>query len=74
MWVSARSDAAQQKAGDYAEMNFDLDKCLPIEPNLYRCPQSTSQYAPLSFHGPISNVYVSARKAMSSCSGSVGSG
>ncbi len=29
---------AQQKAGDYAEMNFDLDKCLPIEPNLYKCP------------------------------------
>ena len=29
---------AQQKAGDYVEMNFDLDKCLPIEPNLYKCP------------------------------------
>jgi len=29
---------AQQKAGDYAELNFDLDKCLPIEPNLYKCP------------------------------------
>ena len=25
----------QQEAGKYAEMNFDLDKCLPIEPNLY---------------------------------------
>jgi len=29
---------AQRKAGDYAQMNFDLDKCLPIEPNLYKCP------------------------------------
>src|ERR1700688_3161757 len=29
---------AQQKAGDYAEMNFDLNKCLPIGANLYRCP------------------------------------
>jgi hypothetical protein len=29
---------AQQKAGDYVELNFDLDKCLPIEPNLYKCP------------------------------------
>ncbi len=29
---------AQVKAGDYAELNFDLDKCLPIEPNLYKCP------------------------------------
>jgi hypothetical protein len=29
---------AQQKAGDYVEMNFDLDKCLSIEPNLYKCP------------------------------------
>ena len=29
---------AEQKAGDYSEMNFDLDKCLPIESNLYRCP------------------------------------
>lgn len=29
---------AQQAAGNYEEMNFDLDKCLPIEPNLYRCP------------------------------------
>jgi hypothetical protein len=29
---------AQEAAGKYAEMNFDLDKCLPIEPNLYRCP------------------------------------
>jgi hypothetical protein len=30
--------SAQQKAGDYVRMNFDLDKCLPIEPNLYKCP------------------------------------
>ena len=29
---------AQEAAGKYAEMNFDLDKCMPIEPNLYRCP------------------------------------
>jgi hypothetical protein len=29
---------AQEKAGDYALLNFDLDKCLPIEPNLYKCP------------------------------------
>jgi hypothetical protein len=29
---------AQEKAGDYVEMNFDLDKCLPVEPNLYKCP------------------------------------
>jgi len=30
--------SAQVKAGDYAELNFDLGKCLPIEPNLYKCP------------------------------------
>jgi hypothetical protein len=34
----ATETPAQQKAGDYAELNFDLDKCLPIEPNLYKCP------------------------------------
>ena len=29
---------AQKAAGDYAEMNFDINKCMPIEPNLFRCP------------------------------------
>jgi hypothetical protein len=43
---------AQQKAGDYAEMNFDLDKCLPIEPNLYRCPAIDKPLCTVEFSRP----------------------
>jgi hypothetical protein len=34
---------AQQKAVDYAEMNFDLDKCLPSSPISTEVWQSISQ-------------------------------
>lgn len=44
--------SAQQKAGDYAEMNFDLDKCLPIEPNLYRCPAIDKPICTTEFSRP----------------------
>jgi len=43
---------AEQKAGDYAEMNFDLDKCLPIEPNLYRCPAIDQPLCTVEFSRP----------------------
>ena len=43
---------AQQKAGDYAEMNFDLDKCFPIEPNLYRCPAIDKPICTTEFSRP----------------------
>jgi hypothetical protein len=43
---------AEQKAGDYAEMNFDLDKCLPIEPNLYRCPAIDKPLCTVEFSRP----------------------
>jgi hypothetical protein len=50
---------AQQKAGDYAEMNFDLDKCLPIEPDLYRCPANDKPICTTEFSRQISNACVS---------------
>ena len=43
---------AQKKAGDYAEMNFDLDKCLPIAPNLYRCPAVDKPICTTEFSQP----------------------
>ena len=43
---------AEQKAGDYAEMNFDLDKCLPIAPNLYRCPAVDKPICTTEFSRP----------------------
>jgi hypothetical protein len=43
---------AEQKAGKYAEMNFDLDKCLPIEPNLYRCPAIDKPICSTEFSRP----------------------
>ena len=43
---------AEQKAGEYAEMNFDLDKCLPIEPNLYRCPAIDKPLCTTEFSRP----------------------
>ena len=43
---------AQQKAGDYAEMNFDINKCLPIEPNLYRCPAVDKPICTTEFSRP----------------------
>lgn len=43
---------AEQKAGDYAEMNFDLDKCLPIETNLYRCPAIDKPLCTVEFSRP----------------------
>jgi hypothetical protein len=58
---------AQQKAGDYAEMNFDINKCLPIEPNLYRCPAIDKPICTTEFSrpdiecvrvGPKGNVFV----------------
>lgn len=42
----------QQEAGKYAEMNFDLDKCLPIEPNLYRCPAIDKPLCSVEFSRP----------------------
>src|ERR1700719_4733997 len=53
---------AEQKAGDYVDMNFDLDKCLPIEPNLYRCPSVDKPLCTVEFSRPISSVCVSARR------------
>jgi hypothetical protein len=43
---------AQEAAGKYAEMNFDLDKCLPIEPNLYRCPAIDKPLCTVEFSRP----------------------
>ena len=43
---------AQEGAGKYAEMNFDLDKCLPIEPNLYRCPAIDKPLCSVEFSRP----------------------
>ena len=43
---------AEQKAGDYAEMNFDLDKCLPIGANLYRCPAIDKPICTTEFSRP----------------------
>jgi hypothetical protein len=43
---------AQEAAGKYAEMNFDLDKCLPIEPNLYRCPAVDKPLCSVEFSRP----------------------
>ena len=43
---------AQEAAGKYAEMNFDLDKCLPIEPNLYRCPAIDKPLCSVEFSRP----------------------
>jgi hypothetical protein len=43
---------AQDAAGKYAEMNFDLDKCLPIEPNLYRCPAVDKPICTTEFSRP----------------------
>jgi hypothetical protein len=43
---------AQQKAGDYAEMNFDLNKCLPIGANLYRCPAIDKPICTTEFSRP----------------------
>jgi hypothetical protein len=63
---------AEQKAGDYAEMNFDLDKCLPIEPNLYRCPAVDKPLCTVEFSRPISSACVSVRRATSSCRSSMG--
>ena len=43
---------AQQKAGDYAEMNFDLDKCLPIGANMYKCPAVDKPICTTEFSRP----------------------
>lgn len=43
---------AEQKAGDRVEMNFDLDKCMPIEPNLYRCPAIDKPLCTVEFSRP----------------------
>ena len=43
---------AQTKAGDYAEMNFDINKCMPIEPNLFRCPAIDQPLCTTEFSRP----------------------
>jgi hypothetical protein len=43
---------AQRAAGDYEEMNFDLDKCLPLGPNLYRCPAVDKPLCTVEFSRP----------------------
>ena len=59
---------AQKAAGDYAEMNFDINKCLPIEPNLFRCPAFDQPLCTTEFSrpdiqcvriGPKGNVFLS---------------
>ena len=59
---------AQTKAGDYAEMNFDINKCMPIEPNLFRCPAIDQPLGTAEFSrpdiqcvriGPKGNVFLS---------------
>jgi hypothetical protein len=44
--------ASQTAAGQYAETNFDLDKCLPIQPNLYRCPAIDKPLCTVEFARP----------------------
>jgi hypothetical protein len=55
-FVGCSSQAAvtpgQTAAGQYAEMNFDLDKCLPIQPNLYRCPAIDKPLCTVEFSRP----------------------
>ena len=43
---------AQKAAGDYAEMNFDINKCMPIEPNLFRCPAIDQPLCTTEFSRP----------------------
>lgn len=59
---------AQKAAGDYAEMNFDINKCMPIEPNLFRCPAIDKPLCTTEFSrpdilcvrvGPKGNVFLS---------------
>ncbi len=59
---------AQKAAGDYAEMNFDINKCMPIEPNLFRCPATDQPLCTAEFSrpdiqcvriGPKGNVFLS---------------
>ena len=59
---------AQKAAGDYAEMNFDINKCMPIEPNLFRCPAIDQPLCTTEFSrpdiqcvriGPKGNVFLS---------------
>jgi hypothetical protein len=59
---------AQKAAGDYAEMNFDINKCMPIEPNLFRCPAIDQPLCTAEFSrpdiqcvriGPKGNVFLS---------------
>ena len=68
--TSSQTEAtpAQTKAGDYAEMNFDINKCMPIEPNLFRCPAIDKPLCTTEFSrpdiqcvriGPKGNVFLS---------------
>ena len=43
---------AEQRAGDYAELNFDLDKCLPLGGGLYRCPAVDKPICTTEFSRP----------------------
>ena len=43
---------AQKAAGEYAEMNFDINKCMPIEPNLFRCPAIDQPLCTTEFSRP----------------------
>ena len=43
---------AQKAAADYAEMNFDINKCMPIEPNLFRCPAIDQPLCTTEFSRP----------------------
>jgi hypothetical protein len=49
---TADQTPAEKAAGQYAEMNFDLDKCLPIEPNLYRCPATDKPLCTTEYSRP----------------------
>lgn len=42
----------QTAPGQYAEMNFDLEKCLPIQANLYKCPAIDKPLCTVEFSRP----------------------
>jgi hypothetical protein len=48
---SSEPSAAQQAALAKTELRFDINKCEPIEPGLYKCPAADRQICSPDYNG-----------------------
>ncbi len=63
---SSEPSAAQQAALAKTELHFDINKCQPIEPGLYKCPANDKPICNPDYNGQAECVRIGPKGASSS--------